>query len=237
MARSFKLHELRKKLRSMTATENDESFTTDELNGYLEEAACETVDTMIVSGLSEKTVKNVVFSTVAGTTEYDLQSTSYIPDGDFYKVSQIYVDEGSGQLRPLPKLKPVDIQTYRAPSAAVTVKLYYIPHATRFRDANDEWDDNATFDGVNGWEEHLLCGAAIRVKVKSEEDYRAFENRKAQIEQRMVFAGGTDFSGPDRVSRKRHRLNNTWHPYNNQLSAWNIRGDKLELYYAYPWVP
>lgn len=236
MARSLKLKELVKRLENLTGIENDESFTETEKRDIIASAAAETIDHMITSGLSEQTLKTSTFSTVAGTTEYDLDSASYVADQDFYKVSKVFVDEGNGQLRPIERINLGDVQTYRAPQSAVSIKLYYIPFATKFKDAYGQYNDESEFDGINGWEEHTLMTAAISVKRKKEDDYRPFAQRKQELEERMAFLGNTDFSGPARVVRRRGRQFH-YFPYQQQISAWAIRNKQLCLYYAYPWVP
>lgn len=238
MDRTMKLKELRARLQEMTATENDEDMTVRELNDIIISAAAETVDHMITSGLSEQTVKTATFSTTSGTLEYDLSSASIVPDQDFYKVSKVFVDEGGGQYRPIERINVGDRQAYRPPQSTVSIILHYIPLATNFKDSNGEYNDEATFDGINGWEEHTLCTAAMQVKAKKEEDFSYYARRKAELEERMAFLGNTDFSGPATVVRRRGRqARNSFFPYQNQVSAWSIRNKQIALYYAYPWVP
>ncbi len=220
----------------MTDTVNDEHVTPEEKYRALVSAAADTVDVLISSGLSDQTLKSTTFNTVAGTTEYDLSTTTYVPDGDFYKVSKVYVNEGSDQFRPIDRINLGDVQSFRPPQAVIPVKILYIPMATDFQNSNGDWDEDATFDGINGWEEHTLCKAAAWIMRKKQDDFRPFEEEANRLEQRMAFLGNTDFSGPARVVRRRGR-GMSYFPYQQGLSAWALRGKKICLYYAYPWVP
>lgn len=234
---AFTLAQLRERLEEMTDTQKDKHLSTDEKNRILAEAAAETWDHIIASGLSERYVKSASFSTTGGTSEYDLTSSAIIPDEDFYKVHQVYINEGNNEFRPLPRIEPADIQNFRPPTGSVTVKLYYIKAPPTFI-TGAIFDDTATLDVPAGLEAHTLNTAAMAVKKKKEDDYRPFESRKAEIEQRIKFMGSTDWSQPARVVRRRHRMRDGyWYPYNAQITAYILRGKKIELYYAYPFVP
>lgn len=236
MSRTVTLGDFRTRLRQACEIETDTHLTDTELNDIIALAYAETRDIMIASGLSERFVKNCSFNTVSGTLEYDLHSASIVPDQDFYKIHQLYVNEGNGQLRPLPRIEPTDVQTFRPPASVVAMKLYYIAAMPTLKVAG-VFSDAATLDGVSGWEEHTLCVAAIRVKAKREESSAVFSSRKTELEGRIAIMGNTDWSQPARVQRRRNKLNRTWYPYNNQITAYALRADKLELYYSYPWVP
>ena len=238
MNRSYKLKELRKRLLEMTSNVNDESFSIPELNEALISAAAETIDHIITSGLSEQTLKFVDIVTTPGQAEYGLDSATYIQDKDFYKIEKVFVDYGNGQFPPIERINIGDILTYRPPTAAVNVRLYYIPLATNFKDADGLYNDEAVFEGINGWEEHTLVTAAQTISNKKGEDYSFFSRRKQELEERIGFVGNTDFSGPARVTRKRSRKDPYLYlPYQQLLSAWTLRGNKISFYYAYPWVP
>lgn len=238
MDRSYTLKALRKRLLEMTSNVNDESFSIPELNEALISAAAETIDHLITAGLSEQTLKYVDIVTTPGQTEYDMDSATYIPDQDFYKIEKVFVNYGNGQFRPIERINLGDILTYRPPNAAVNVRIYYIPLATNFKSAEGAYNDDATFQGINGWEEHTLVTAAATISNKKGEDYSFFTRRKQELEQRIEFVGNTDFSGPARVTRKRSRKDPYLYlPYQQLLSAWTLRGNKISFYYAYPWVP
>jgi hypothetical protein len=54
----------------------------------------------------------------------------------------------------------------------VSVKLYYIPKPPTFKDTQMvPGMTHASFDGINGWEEHSVVTAAMYLKAKKEDDY------------------------------------------------------------------
>lgn len=234
--RTFTLAELRSRLEKLTDTENDTHLSTTEKNEIIASAAAETYDKILSAGLGEKYVRSVTFNTIAGTQEYDLTSATYVPLQDFYKVHQLYVDEGNSQFRPVSRINSAEVMTFRPPTTVVAMKLFYIPCAPTFKVAG-VFSDAATFDGVSGWEEHLLQTAAIAVKAKKEDDAGPYIRRKAELEQRIAFMGRTDHSEPTRVVRRRYRTNDPFSLYRGNVNAWLIRGDKLNLLYHWGYVP
>ena len=236
MPRTFTLSELVSRLEKMCDIESDSHFSTAEKQEIIASAAAETWDCMLRSGMGEKKVQLVTFNTTAGTSDYDLTSATYVPNQDFYKVSQVYVDEGNGQYRPLDRINQAEVLTFRAPPTVVPIRLHYIPCAPTFKVAG-VFSGSATFDGISGWEEHTLNTAACTVKAKREEDGRFFYQRKKELEDRIAFMGRTDHSGPSRVIRRRYRNVDPFSIYRNQCNAYIIRGDKLTLLYHYGYTP
>ncbi len=225
-ARTFTLAELTTRLEQLTDTEGDAHLGTNEKYAILSSAAAETWDLIIAAGLAEKYVKSQTFNTVAGTTEYVFQTIC--TSGDFYKVSRLYVVESTYYLRPLQRVSPSEIMEFRAPISVVPMKLYYIPYSPKLASASD------TFDGINGWEEHTLMTAACAIKMKKEDSYSVFYQRKKELEARIMAAGMTDFGEPARVVRKRSRgrYMDPFQNYSTQMNAYCVRGDKLELFYS-----
>ncbi len=224
-ARTFTVAQLTTRLEQMTGIENDAHFGTAEKYAILSSAAAETWDLIIASGLAEKYVKSQTFNTVAGTMEYVLQTI--ITAGDFYKISRLYVVESTNYLRPLQRVNPSEIESFRSPVSVVPMKLYYIPYSP------DLTTSSQTFDGINGWEEHTLVTAAITIAEKKNDSTQVFYARKRELEARIAAMGNTDYGEPIRVSRKRRRRSNDpFMNYATALNAYGLRGDKLELYYA-----
>jgi hypothetical protein len=227
--RTIALKDLRRRLQEMTSTQNDEDFSVTELNDAIVSAAAETTDHIITSGLSEQTL--LAHDMTASTPDVDLSASL-----NFYKIAKVYVNE-SGQLRPVERINLQDIYPYRPISQPVSIRILYIPFMSTMKNADGSYDDEATFDGINGWEEHTLHTAALQVKGKKEDDATWHRQRKAELEDRMKFLGNTDFSGPARVVRKRGARREYALPYNSQLSAWTIRNKTISFWYNYPWVP
>lgn len=238
MTRQFTLDQLVSRLEKMTDAENDTHLSTTEKQEIIASSAAETWDHIVASGLGERFTKLANFSSVSGQRAYDLTSSTYIPDQDFYKLQSIYIDEGGGHLRPLERINPAEVRAFRPPPASIPVVFYYIPCAPTFKDNMGAFDGTKTFDGINGWEEHTLVTAAITVKMKKEDDYSGYARRKAELEERIAHMGSQDASQPARVTRRRGTTRaGYWYPYHGMINAYGIRGNNLELYYSYPWVP
>ena len=152
MARTLTKGELRTRLEQLTDSESDAHLGTNEKDEILNSAMAETWDHIVAAGLAEKFVKSVSFSSVSGTLEYSFASV--ISAGVFYRIHALYVDEGSGQLRPLKRIAPAEVRPFRPPTSTVNLKLYYIPICPRI--TAGVGTDSTTFDGINGWEEHTL---------------------------------------------------------------------------------
>lgn len=209
----------------LTDTENDTHVSSTEWFSIMNSAIAETWDTIVNAGLGEKWVTSVSISVVAGTSVYDLFTAA----SNFYRVHAVYVSE-NGQLRPLRRMNPAEIQAFKAPTQACTVKLYYIPYSPVLTTGQ-------SFDGINGWEELVLMTAACAVKLKREEDYNVFYRRKKELEQRVKSMGNVDFGEPIRVSRKRRYGRNEYSLYSNNLNGYVLRGDNIELYSYTGYVP
>jgi len=231
MSRSVTRGALRDRLSQITDTENDNHVLNDEKDAILNSAMAETWDAIVDAGLAEKFVKSNTFNTAAGTQEYPLNT---VAGSDFYRVHQVYANEGNGQLRALQHINPAEMLNFRAPTSAVPMKIYYIPCCPVI--TIGAGGDSATFDGIDGWEEHTLMTAACAIKLKKQESYAPYAARKAELEQRIGSLGIVDFGDPPRVSRKRKPVGYTYYPYFSQINAYLLRGDKIELFYSYPWV-
>lgn len=233
MAASVTLDELVSRLELATDIANDTFYTTTEKRDLIRSAVAETWDKITSSGLSEKHVKSVTFSAVAGQYEYPIATV--ITAGDFYKVSSLYVVDSTNVYRPIERINPAEIYGFRPPTDTPTMKLYYIPVAPTFKTAG-VYDGATTFDGINGWEEHAIQTAAIAVMKKKQDDWQPFAQRKAELEQRIATMANTDYSGPSRVVKRRGNgygrwgSQPFWMQYRSTVNAWGIRGDKIELY-------
>lgn len=227
--RTITLKDLRRRLQEMTSTQNDEDLSVTELNDAIVSAVAETLDHIITSGLSEQTTQ--VYDVTTSSADLDLSSAV-----NFYKIVKVYVLE-SGQYRPIERINLQDIYPYKPVTASVSLRILYIPYSDTMKNADGSYNDEATFDGINGWEEHTLHTAALQVKAKKEDDASYHQRRKAELEERMAFLGNTDFSGPARVVRRRSGRRDYVLPYNSQVSAWTLRNKTISLWYAYPWVP
>lgn len=213
----------------MTDSVSDTHLSDAELYAALTSAVAETWDLILASGLGDEGVKSVTFNTVGNQLNYAIGTV--VPDGDFYRVSEVYVDEGNGQRRPISRISPAEVQAFRPVQSASPIILYYIPCAPVWSTGSE------TFDGINGWEEHTLNTAAMYVMAKKNDDQAPFQRRKSQLEARIKASANRNAADPPRVVRKNmSRRQDAWLPYNQTVSAWNIRGSNLEFYYRYGYI-
>lgn len=90
------------------------------------------------------------------------------------------------------------------PQAGQLLRLYYCPRP------DDLTLDADTVDGVSGWEEYIICDAAIKCMVKEESDPTAFGAQKAALLQRIESAAENRNAGqPQTVSD----VNQSFWPY------------------------
>lgn len=230
--RSISLADLRARLEKITDTQKSKHFSDTEKNEAIAMGVAETWDVILNSGLAEQHVKRVKFNAVQGKGEYVLDSSSgLIPDEDFYKIHAIYVDESNGHLRPIDRVNFAEITYFQPPTAPAPIVLWYIPVAPSFRDEDENFDDEAVFNGINGWEEHSILTAALHMRLKDDKSYNEFYRRKKELEDRIKQMATTDWSGPSHVVKRWRR--NRWDPYLPfilNVTAWSIRGNVLELY-------
>lgn len=224
--RTFTIDQLVARAQQITDIENDQHLSSAELFSIANSAIAETWDAIIAAGLGEKYVKKATFNTVAGQLAYPLFTIA----SDFYRISQVYVDEGSGQIRPITNLNPVEVQTFRPVNSVVPMILYYIPYSPVLTTGQ-------MFDGINGWEEHTIMTMACAIKLKKEDNYTVYAQRKRELESRMMAMGNTDFSEPRRIARKRTRRIDPFYLYRNNVNAYLVRGDAIELMYNYGYFP
>lgn len=237
MARNVLASDLLLRLRQVTNTENDTHLQNNELYRFLTSAVSDTWDTLLAAGLGGEGVASVGFNTVAGQVEYSLFSLA----PSFYQLKTLYSVQGGvisagagggpivvvgGLRRPLTRVNPSEEQGMVAPTSISTLVLYYHQAAPVFTTGDE------TFDGINGWEEHVVQTAAIQVKVKKEDDAGPFRQRKREIEERIGRMANRNQDEPPRIIRRRSSMQNTARMalYNNSPLYFDLRGGNLELY-------
>ncbi len=225
MTRAVLASVLATQLRDMCDAKNDTHLTDTELYRVLTSAVAETWGKIRKAG-GNHFVKSVTFNTVANQLEYSLDTIA--PALDFQAVAQLDVNEGNGQYRPLTAIPESELQSYRAPTSVIAMRLKYAPCAPTWSTGQE------SFDGINGWEEHTLCTAAVWVKKKKQDDYQPFQQRKLELERRIADEAGRDDAEPPRVAMKRQRRRQDYYSaYRTNVSRYSVRGSVLSLYYNF----
>lgn len=222
MAREVTLAQLKTRLDTICDIENDTHVTPAQKLDAINAGYAKFWDFLIANGPPDYKVKSVTFSSVAGTTSYALSSV--VSAGDFYKIKQLEVDQGGNQYRPLQQLDEWYIQSYRPPQSAVSLRLWYIPACPVLANDADK------VDGVNGWEELILCYAAMDIKTRKDEEIPRWLTQKAkELEDRIRQCARRD-AQPERIIR-RAKWRDPYNLYRHDVDAYRLRGDNIELYY------
>jgi hypothetical protein len=227
MARIVTSAEIIARARLAADAVNDTNITDPWLYQVATAAVAKTWDVLLSHGLGGEGIKNVTFNTVANQQEYALGTI--VSAGDFYKVKTLYVNEGNGQFRAISRTNPNEEHGMRAPLGVYAMKLYYIPCAP-------VWSTGAeTFDGINGWDEHVVQLVAYAIRVKQQDDGGPHKAAAREIEMTMKSrANRSEDAAPRVVRRKRaQERQHQWAPYSANVTAWDLRGPNLELFYSY----
>lgn len=213
MARTVTRANLRTRSSQLANIENDGSFTTTELDNLINLHVPAVYDMLVAAGqyYAASTDVSVVASTIA-----------YALPADFLSLENVFVQESSDYRRPLDPIPDRQRQHYRAPVAACTVTLEYLPAAPVFD------DDVDTFDGVDGFDELVSARVARDILVKREGDVSAVMAIIAQTEKRIrSFSTQRHRGGPKMIVDV--ESDQGW-PRSVQLDGFRLRAGNIEFY-------
>lgn len=210
MARTATFLSLRSQALQRADMVNSEFISTTEIGEYVNQSYAELYEMLIQSG-KDYALDSSTISIVNGTDTYDL------PD-DFYQLRGVDVDVGGSlPLNMVPftfeerNMYPTDgtwsgapvryrllgsqIKFIPMPTGAYSATLWYHPAPPRMV------SDSDTVDGVAGWEEYVVLGAAIKCLVKEESDASALMAMQAsQVTRILGLVGNRDAGRPERVT-------------------------------------
>ena len=198
---SITLAELRTEARRRADMEDSEFVTDAELTSYINASIAELHDLLVQSYGSDYFLSETTFSTISGQDSYDLPT-------DFYKVRGVDVDLNNGDFVTLKKfnfnernifnnvaswsLSNIPYVRYRVmgnkirftplPESNRTVKIWYIPLATKLI------DDTDTLDDFNQYSEYVIVDVAIKMLQKEESDVTILLAQKQQLKLRIEAA-------------------------------------------------
>jgi hypothetical protein len=221
MARTYTVTELVTRLDDMCDIANDTHISLAEKIRYIDNAYTRLWTKLAKKQPPDYFVKDVAFNTVAGQLQYPLATIA--PAGDFWQLKTVYVNEGNGQLRPIPPINEFNIQAYRAVQVAQPMQLSYISCAPKLTAGGD------TVDGIQGWEELLLCYAAEAVMYKKKDPTRPYVEKARELEREIEAMGGRDVGWAETIVRKKNL--DPYFLYRNNVDGYRLRGSNLELYF------
>lgn len=221
------LLDLRTELRRRIDRVNSNFFTNPELNQYLSKSYKELYDILIQKFGDDYYVADPYDFTTDGSETYDLPEDFYkllgvdaqyngstatngwvtlrqfmFQERNAYTMPNYQAFYGITNLRY--RLRDNSLWFTPVPISGQLLRLYYCPRP------DDLTDDADTVDGVSGWEEYIICDAAIKCMVKEESDPSAFAAQKVALLQRIESAAENRNAGqPQTVSD----VNQSFWPY------------------------
>lgn len=151
------------------------------------------------------------FNTVDNTSDYALPS-------DFYQLIRVKMSDGTIKrtLEPFMEREAARWEEYRVPGG-FPVDVAYVPAPTTLVNPDD------TFDAIAGFEEWVICDAAIGLVGKEESDAGELVTRKAEAEA-MITALATDRDAgwPERVADASRRGPN--YAFGGGMPRYRLRG-------------
>lgn len=216
MARTITLAELRTAVLERGGWSVSADLTAPVLNDFINEAIAELWDTLIQAD-KERLATSTNLVTIAGNDAVALPST-------FYELLKLECQDGAEWVRLLPvalkvahrfrtlngkhyryRLQGSNIRLVPTPASVDTLRCWFIPYATPLvLDAD-------TFDGINGYEEHVIQLAKYRCEVRQDlPSQEATYREVARLLQRVRTASS------DRDADEPFYIN----PYGPQAEEW-----------------
>ena len=230
MARTETLTNLILRVRQRTDLENDTHVTDAEITTYINDAIAHVYDLLVAAAPSDYYSTSVTFTCTANVSSYSLATA--LGGSTFYKIRNVRL-VANGLDYPMYPIQEEQSYYLRAPQGGEVIRVIYIPAATKLSAGSD------TFDGVNGWEELVVCRAAIDIKIKREEDASLLINKARDMEKRIDSMAARDAGNPEHVvrrnrirSREKRNSVDQWAFYDNggMLIGYRLRGDNIEIY-------
>lgn len=219
MARTVLVSEMITRLDSLLDIQNDTHITQAEKITALSSGYAKFYDFLIEADFSDFLVKSATVSTVSGTLAYALTTIA----ADFYKLRYVYVLEDGSRYRPLRPVHEYYIQNYTSPNTVKTVRVDYIPCAPTLTLVGDQ------VDGINGWEDLIICYAALDICSKRDQEPAHVVRKQREIEERIRRMAKRDVGFPDKVIQ-RSKGHSPFESYQNTIEGYRVRGLNLELY-------
>jgi len=194
---SITLAQLKSQARDRADMANSQFVSDSELVNYINGSIAELHDLLIAAYDNEYFITEYTFSTVSGTDSYALPA-------DFYKLRGIDSRVGTDQwftLQPFNfnernsknellsylaygnnfryRIMGSDLVFSPVPQGVYSIKLWYIPVATKLS------SDSDTLNDLNQFSEYVIVDAAIKMANKEEADVSVLAAQKAELKRRI----------------------------------------------------
>lgn len=191
----------------------ENNFITDaELTSYINSSIAELYDLLVSCYGADYYTSSTTFTTVNGTADYALPA-------DFYKLKGVDVQMADKYFTLQPfnwnernrntnlswglltgpamryRIVADNLKLVPTPTSGYTVKLWYVPVATKLT------SDSDTFSDINQYYEYVITDAAIKMLQKEESDVTVLMAQKAALTQRIqAMANNRDAEKADSIS-------------------------------------
>lgn len=178
MAASVTLLALRTRARQYADQENSTFVTDAELTDYVNQGVRELYDLLIAAYGAGYYTATTTFSSAAsinlpatfykleGLWKLDTNSKPIAELHSFQESQRVEVANFLNNGYPRYRLKTATIELLPVPVPVFTIQCNFIPVATALV------ADGDVFDGINGWEDHAVLSAAIRMSMKEDEQQK-----------------------------------------------------------------
>lgn len=224
MSRTFTRGELRDRVRFVGDLTGATAFATDaQINDLIDTHYCAVFLLLVQAGPPDLFTDETTIVTVANTLSYPLGV-------GVYSVTNVWVAEDDGRMRPIKPARGLERSLYKAPDADLEVTVEYIPAPDKFS------ADSDTVDGVAGFEDLLvsLCIRDLRIREGLPQEVQ-LETKIAQYRQDIRTFGNRSRGVAKQVTDVRLYHNSPW---SSGVQSYRIRGANIELYNdIYPRYP
>jgi hypothetical protein len=215
--RTVTLLQLRTRAKELADMVGSSFLSDDEWNDLANRYVTEVYDLLVQAGPPDYYSDDATITTVPGQLAYDL------PD-DFRSLENVRVLEPNLRERPINAMQDRERGFYTPVRSTWTVKLEYIA-APPLLEADD-----ATFDGVSGWDELIVLHMAQTALDKEETPHdlaRKIEKMEARIRTNRPRDRGaprfiTDLGADERAT--------FWWTQTSPVQRYRLRAGKLEIY-------
>jgi hypothetical protein len=188
VAKTSTLAEMRDRVRFLGDFPNSRKFTPAIIDREVNNAVEDTWNVLITARPDYYTLEQLVTS-VAGTDSVALA-------GDFFRLRKVEMRDGA-RWRPLLRvelnhahrfsdtqgrpthyrLQGTTVKLYRTPDGAYDLRVFYMPCKSTLV------ADGDTFDGINGFEEHAVVGAVVKLKMREGMPAEEWVGERRRLEQ------------------------------------------------------
>jgi len=221
MASNVTLASLRAQSRATADMQNSGFVTPEEHDQYINLAA-QTLYDILVSRYEDYYMANPLLFTVLAPNPLTPEAVAETSlPADFYKLRGVDVQDSGSQWAPMRaftfqerntlqnpllllssniaanmyRLRANKLQILGVIASPFVGRMWYIPKMNQLVAPTD------TFDGVNGWERHIIISVAIMMKQKEESDVSVLMVELEKIEDRIRnMADNRDAGAPERVT-------------------------------------